>query len=70
MKAPAAGYRIVRSLRPAKGQWEIQDRQNGDKVVWQGKTFRNARSAHYRLAVARLTGKPVSWEQARRAGNG
>jgi hypothetical protein len=28
-----------------------------------------ARNAHYRLAVAKITGKPVSAAQARKAGN-
>ena len=62
MKAPSAGFTIKRTERG----WEVRD---GDRVAWSGKTFRGARNAHYRLAVAKITGKPVSAEQARRAGN-
>lgn len=66
MKAPSAGYRIF------GGQgfgWTVRDVRDGDRVVWRGKTFHGARNAHYRLSVARITGKPVSAQQARRAGN-
>lgn len=71
MKAPSAFFRIERI---ACNDWIIVDdlpRQRGEesKVVWSGKTFKGARTAHYRLAVARITGKPVSYAQARRAGN-
>jgi hypothetical protein len=79
VKAPSAGFRIIRDRpdRPFASLWVIYD--DGDpndpkatpkeRPVWTGKTFKGARTAHYRLAVARLTGKPVSYEQARRAGN-
>ncbi len=66
MKAPSAGYRIRCVSVAMGGPWQVLD---GDKVVWEGKTFKGARNAHYRLAIARITGKPVSYAQARRAGN-
>ena len=81
MKAPSAGFRIkhrngfhsiyeaaeagATPVRP----WVVLDDQDGGKTVWNGKTAMGARTAHYRLAVARLTGRPVSYAQARRAGN-
>lgn len=67
MKAPSAGFRITDQRIP--GQWVVADDRNGGAIVWRGKTFRGARNAHYRLSVARITGKPVSAAQARRAGN-
>lgn len=66
MKAPSAGYRIVR--RP-EGGWIVVDDVTLGAIVWSGQTFRGARTAHYRLSVARITGKPVPYAQARRAGN-
>lgn len=66
MKAPSAGYRIWGG---AGFGWAVRDMQDGGRIVWKGKTFRGARNAHYRLSVARITGKPVSAAQARRAGN-
>lgn len=67
MKAPSNGYRIVRTTG---GGWVIYDERRSGPPVWTGKTFIGARTAHYRLSVARATGKPVSYKQARRAGNG
>ena len=77
MKAPSSGYRIVhRNSAPFDAQrpsvdrpWEVRDDRADGRVVWSGKTFTAARNAHYRLAVARITGRPVSAAQARRAGN-
>jgi len=81
MKAPSAGFRIKNyrgfaSIAEAAAvgasvahPWVILDDQDGGRVVWSGKTAKGARTAHYRLAVERLTGKPVSYQQARRAGN-
>lgn len=68
VKAPSAGYRIRNVSVAMGGPWQVLDDQTG-RVAWEGKTFRGARNAHYRLAVARVTGKPVSAAQARRAGN-
>ena len=65
MKAPSAGYRITAT--PVG--WCVVDDQAGGRVVWVGRTVKGARNAHYRLAIARITGKPVSAAQARRAGN-
>lgn len=67
MKAPSAGFRIQYDPTEVP-QWKVIDDVTG-RAVWSGKTFRGARNAHYRLAVAKLSGKPVSAAQARRAGN-
>lgn len=75
MKAPSAGYRILMAPRAervgiaAKLTWKIVDELDGHRTVWRGQTYRGARTAHYRLSIARITGKPVSYAQARRAGN-
>jgi hypothetical protein len=64
MKAPAGSYRIWGGDR----HWEVRELEGG-KTVWRGKTFVGARNAHYRLSVAKITGRPVSAQQARRATN-
>lgn len=73
MKAPTNGYRITPSAantgKRRTGGWIVTDDRQGGRVVWQGATYTGARTAHYRLSVARSTGKPVSYLQARRAGN-
>lgn len=78
MKAPSAGFRILYRNGipfadiPAYGLTIARPfaiLSADGRIVWRGKTFKGARNAHYRLSVAKLTGKPVSAAQARRAGN-
>lgn len=71
MKAPSGRYKII---RVTDRRWEIRvvdmrTRAETGKVAWRGRTFIGARNAHYRMSVADSTGKPVSYAQARRAGN-
>lgn len=60
MKAVSRLFKIV---TPDKGAtWHVVDKATG-KVVWTGKTFRNARTAH----AAREYG--YDWRTAQRMGN-
>ena len=69
MKAPSADYVIrhrhaFRPLADAAAQgvhpdtpWAVVERATG-RVVWKGKTFLGARTAHYRFAIAKITASP------------
>ena len=65
MKAPTAKFKIIGIERKPNGsyaRWSVVERSTG-RIVWTGKTFHNARTAH---AAAELG---VSYQVARRMGN-
>ena len=58
MKTAAVRFKIVG--RP--GEWTVVEKAT-EKIVWTGKTYRNARTAHA------MHERGVSWAKAQRAGN-
>jgi hypothetical protein len=60
MKAPAVNYRIE-TLDQGR-TWQVVAKATGN-VVWTGKTFRNARTAHAALE------RRIPWHSAARMGN-
>lgn len=60
MKAHAATHKIVTTDRGAS--WDVIEKSSG-QVVWHGKTFKGARSAHARLTLK------IDARTARRLGN-